>query len=342
MEKSMSRILVETVVKKALKSIKDSPERGIRNLVDMALQFSEGRFQQNFFVTTQAMLQNENSAYYGLVRDVVTYTDADRLFTFGMNLGYNGCTEGARRIRENEEKLGCNIPWTVMLQIDTQQFEENRQEYNALIREGESLGIYTWMLFPTEHTQEVFSLVKGHPDSAFCIFCEAEDIASAFIEEAAECKNLMLVIRYSENVGDICHALRERGLLYSVWYQYSQKDTEIIINGDLFSSTQQVSPTFTVLLPETSCPEEVRRLVYQETKRARSEQNFRTLTWELQSDNCLIDTIISGDACSVCFDKSGVLCDWSGKIGNGQYNLFQSSLAEMLRSACPKKAGENL
>lgn len=340
MEKSMSRMLVETVVKKALKSIKESPERGIRNLVDMALQFSEGRFQKNFFTVTQTMLQNENSAYYGLVRDVVAYTDSDRLFTFGMNLGYNGCTEGARRIRENEVKLGCNIPWTVMLQIDAQQFEENQQEYNAMIREGESLGIYTWMLFPTEHPQEVFSLVKDYPDSAFCIFCEAKDITSAFIEEAAECKNLMLVIRYDENADDICSAVRERGLLYSVWYQYSQKDTEIIINGDLFSSTQQLSPTFTVLLPEKSCPEEVRRLVYQEVKRARSEQNFRTLTWELQRDNLLIDSIISGDGCSICFDKNGNLYDWSGKIEN--YNLFQNDLAEMLTAAYLKKVGESV
>lgn len=76
----MSRLLVETVVKKSLKGIKDSPERGIRNLVDMALQFSEGRFQKNFFTMAQIMLQNENSAYYDLVRETVTHTDTDRLF----------------------------------------------------------------------------------------------------------------------------------------------------------------------------------------------------------------------------------------------------------------------
>ena len=340
MEESMSRMLVETVVKKALKSIKDSPDRGIRNLVDMALQFSEGRFQQNFFITTQTMLQNENSAYYGLVRDIVTYTDTDCLFTFGMNLGYNGCTAGARRIRENEEKLGCNIPWTVMLQIDTQQFDENQQTYSKLIDEGENLGIYIWMVFPTDQPQKVFSLAEDYPGSAFCVFCEAKDITSAFIDEAVECKNLMLVIRYDENVDDTCNALRERGLLYSVWYQYSQKDTEIIINGDLFSSTQQVSPTFTVLLPEASCPEEVRRLVYQEVKRARSEQSFRTIAWELQNDNSLVDSIISGDTCSVCFDKVGNLCDWSGTIEN--CNLFQSNLTEILTAAYHKKVGESV
>ena len=105
MENSISKILVESVVKKTLKAMKENPDRGIRNLVDMALQFSDGRFQKDFFAAAQTMLQNENSAYYRLVRDVVTYADADRLCTFGMNLGYNGCTVGAQRIRENEKKI---------------------------------------------------------------------------------------------------------------------------------------------------------------------------------------------------------------------------------------------
>ena len=49
MGESMTRILVKTMVRKTIRDIKDSPERSIRNLVDMALNFSEGRFQQDFF-----------------------------------------------------------------------------------------------------------------------------------------------------------------------------------------------------------------------------------------------------------------------------------------------------
>ena len=45
MENSVSRILIETTVRQTLKGIQEDPERSIRNLVDMALQFSEGRFQ---------------------------------------------------------------------------------------------------------------------------------------------------------------------------------------------------------------------------------------------------------------------------------------------------------
>ena len=77
-------------------------------------------YVQNFFTTAQIMLQNENSAYYQLVREVVSHADTDRLYTFGMNLGYNGCTVGAQRIRENEENLGCNIPWPGPIQVSTE------------------------------------------------------------------------------------------------------------------------------------------------------------------------------------------------------------------------------
>ena len=71
MENSMSRMMVEIVVRKALKSIKDDPERGIRNLVDMALQFSSEEISKRLFSAAQTMLQNENSPYYGLLRDLV-------------------------------------------------------------------------------------------------------------------------------------------------------------------------------------------------------------------------------------------------------------------------------
>ena len=78
MENSMSRILIETTVRQTVKGIKENPKRSIRNLVDMALQLSAGRFQQRFFATAQKMLQND--------------------------LGYNGCTIGTRLILENEKK----------------------------------------------------------------------------------------------------------------------------------------------------------------------------------------------------------------------------------------------
>ena len=110
MENSMSRILIETTVRQTLKGLQDDPKRSIRNVVDMALHFSDGRFQSRFFRTAQTMLEHEDSAYYALVEDAANHIDPEHLVTFGMNLGYNSCTWGAQRIRTNEAQLGFNIP----------------------------------------------------------------------------------------------------------------------------------------------------------------------------------------------------------------------------------------
>lgn len=74
MENSMSRILIETTVRQTLKELRENPKRSIRNLVDMALQFSDGRFQSQFSKTTRTMLENENSAYYTLIADAAKDT----------------------------------------------------------------------------------------------------------------------------------------------------------------------------------------------------------------------------------------------------------------------------
>ena len=333
----MSRLLVGSIVKRTLKEMKENPDRGIRNLVDMALQFSDGRFQEDFFTTVQTMLQNENSAYYQLVREVVTYADNDRLYTFGMNLGYNGCTVGAQRIRENEKNLGYNIPWTVPIQVGTDNFADKELKYQTAIRSGEKLGIYSWMLFCGSQPKCVLPLVKTHPDSAFCLFCEPEGLTSEFLDEAGESYNLMLVIRYDEDAGDLCSQLRDLGLLYSSWFSYGQKDLQSIVNGDLFYSVQQLSPVFTVLLPQRDCPDVIQQLVYQIVLQARKEQRYHTMLWDFCGDTGAVDQIISGDACSVFFDKDGNLRDGSGSVNSEHLNLFQNDLKDIFVSACPKK-----
>lgn len=118
MENSMSRILIETTARQTLKGLKENPKRSIRNLVDMALHFSEGRFQSRFFQTAHTMLEHEESAYYTLIEDAVNHIETEHLVKFGMNLGYNSCTWGAQRIRMNEKRLGFNIPWTVLFLMD--------------------------------------------------------------------------------------------------------------------------------------------------------------------------------------------------------------------------------
>lgn len=74
-----SRIIIKTFVRTALKDADESPERCTRNLVDMALHFSKGRFQQEFFEMARTMLNNDNSPYYPLIEDTLRHMDKEKL-----------------------------------------------------------------------------------------------------------------------------------------------------------------------------------------------------------------------------------------------------------------------
>ena len=339
MEKNMSRILIETVVKTTLKNLKEDPERSIRNLVDMALHFSDGRFQHSFFQTAQTMLENENSPYYALVRNLISYADTEHLFTFGMDLGYNSCTYGAQQIRQNEKRLRHNIPWTILLQTgDLSPVQLG--SYSTAISEGEGLGIYTWMLFPTADHEKVLDLIRDHPDSAFFLFCAPEDLSASLLDGFSELKNIMPVLRYREEQTEGYARLRALGVPYCAWLPYGEDDLAAIQDGEVFLGVQQAKAAFTALVPRQGCPEEVRLQVQQAVERARNEQHYQTIPWELEQDNQRVDEIISDDACTVCFDQGGHLLDSDGSPTCPDLCLFDRGLTEVLRLACPKGTAE--
>lgn len=336
METNMPRVLIETIVKKALKEINDSPERSVRNLVDMALNFSEGRFQSRFFETAQTMLKNESSPYYELIRDTVAYVDAEHFAGFGINVGYNGCTVGAKKIRAAEEAQGFNVPWSISLCIDTQQFPDRQERYHRVIEQGEALGVYVWLLFAKGAPRELLTLPARHADSAFVLFCAPQDITPPFLDAAAALHNIMLAIRLADSTPQACDLAREKGLLYSVYHCYGAEDTAAITGGALLRATEQLHPIFTILLSDSECSDAARQQVYAYVKQARNEQQFQTLPWEAALDGSFVDSIISQNACSLGFDEAGQMITLYEKKPQDCFNLFHNDLPLILQRAFPK------
>lgn len=331
MKNNTSRIIIETMVRKAIRDIKESPKRSMRNLVDMALNFSDGRFQQHFFSVTQAMLKNENSPYYELAQNVVNHVDTDRLVRFGVNLGYNSCTRGAKVIRKIEEKQGFQIPWMLTLHLDTENWQTRTERYQSIIGQGEELGIYTWQLFADHYPECALSLVAEHPDSAFIVYCHHNEVTEQFLDEACELDNLMLAVRYEESAEEFCQILRERGMLYSVYYAYSAEDTVPILSDDLFYGIEELGPTFAALVPAVNCPTETRTAVTAHIRKLREEQRFPMLPWEAISDCLMVDGIISGDACVMAFDESGYLHRCDSGDEKTDWCLFDEELKDIFR-----------
>ena len=174
MARDISRVLIETVVRKMLREAKDSPERSIRNLVDMALYFSDGRIQRNFFTVAQEMLRNERSAYYPLLRDVLANVDEDRLLDFGMVMGYQGFVRGSKAIRAAgaEDIAGgevysraenCHAPLTLLLPEAACPEEAQRKVYGSVVSERQRQAYRTIPWEAVRDGELVDGVLSGGP-----------------------------------------------------------------------------------------------------------------------------------------------------------------------------------
>lgn len=336
MTDSMNRLMVRTIVKKAIRDIKTDPERTTRNLIDMALNFADSRFQQQFYSSAQRLLANEKSGYYALVKDTLTQVNEETLLTFGMNVGYNGLYEGSRRIRKAEAEQGYNIPWTISMTITEGKVYDH---HHRTMEQGERLGIHTWQLFSNHGIFECMMLAERHPDSAFVIFCDSGEICLRVLDYADDIHNIAIMVPFDKDADIICDMLRISGILYGLYDTYTEKDLEAIENSELLQEMEPLHPAFTILKPQFPCQKELRSRVYDWVTRARMEQTFQTIPWDLYGDMLLVDSVISDNPCWVGFDEYGQLHTQDGIDRTHGLNIFINDLPAVLKQAFPKKKG---
>lgn len=331
MGSDLTRITIETTIRNALKNSAGSPDRCVRNLIDLGLHFSKGRFQKKVFTIAQKMMSRTDSAYYTLLQDLLANTDSDRLLTFGINLGYNGCTRGARKIREIEAREHFDIPWALTLAIDCDYLEQHEDVYHSVIREGKALGIYNYFIVPDGNPLAMLPLLQEHRDCAFILMLAGEQVTDTLIEQCQEIKNVLFSIRLDKKSASVCAALRRGHLLYAVHRGYSEKDLEAVTAGQWLEKALPLYPTFIFLFPKPHCPTDVRQKIYQYILSVRTGQEYPVIPMEFYEDQLQIDRIISDDGCSVMFDAHGNIYTNSGIRTGDHFNLFQNKLKDILK-----------
>lgn len=334
MKKSMNEVMVRTIVKKAIRDLKTDPERTIRNLVDMALQFADSRFQQEFYASAQRLLSDEKSGYYALVKDTISKINEETLLTFSMNLGYNGLYEGGRTIRQVQEQYGYHIPWSLSLAVGE---DSIRDSHHRLIDQSEALGIHTWHLFSNHGIYECLTLAQCHPDSSFVIFCGKQEIDLTVLDYADDIHNIALFIPYDEDADVLSELLRASGMLYGIYHSYTEDTLPELESGALLRDIQQLHPAVVVFMPRFHCQQQLRDRVYTWITGTRLAQECHTIPWELYSDSLQVDEILSGSLCWVGFDSYGQLNTDTGICREPGLNLFEQDLPAILKQAFPQK-----
>ena len=337
----MTRALIETLARKALRDMKDSPERSMRNFVDLGVQFTEGRFKEEFLNTVQELLQDENSAYYKLATDAIYHTEHENLLTFGLNICYDSCTVGAKTIQRIEANEGFYVPWTLYIKVNDEAYSTWKPIYEKTVKHGKKLGIHTYLLFSRNHHEQLLPLISSNKDCAFVVFCKPETVTEKLLDDLVGCNNLMISVEFCEQTDETAHAcalLRGRKMLYSIYMMYNDETAHRITEDYPWCDTEEQHAPLTITIPSSTCSKSVSNAVYNIVYKVRKAQRYATVPWDGYTDNRFIDSVISDCALMAGFDEQGYLHTVEGCKKNDNLNLLKAELKDILRRAFPKKA----
>ena len=304
--KSFTRVLIETAVERGIRDVTDDPKRSLRRLAELGRQYSEGRFQKVTFGHIANLLKNDDSPYYKMLEDFLANVDHSSIKTFGLNIGYDSWTYGARIIRKESESRGYMLPWIVQIHYDdTARHGISAGDINTLICRLKPLGINTYIIV-REHGADpdpaLSETISSHPECAFFMFVNDARISSEETEMLKKTGNTVISVNIAEECAhDTCRLLREKKALFVIHYAYTRDEAEDLFDEDLIEAWLSYGSAFIFLIQRDGDDGPAGEFA----RRSRMDQKYPILIWDLYSDIRLINEMISDTPFILEIDSSG-------------------------------------
>ena len=111
----VTRSVIRLELARAFRGMESNPKRTLRKLADLGKVCARGSVQKEIFGIFQQCLRYKDSPYFSVMQNLVRNVSAENLTTFGMNLGYNSWTDGAKKIRAKKDNEGILTSWIQIL-----------------------------------------------------------------------------------------------------------------------------------------------------------------------------------------------------------------------------------
>lgn len=326
----LARAMAETLVNKVVMDIKSDPERGLRNIIDLALMVPRGKFSQNLFGIVQRILADEKSAYYTLVKKVAGNVDSENLKKFTFNIGYNSCTCGARYIRSNTNTLGFPIPWSISINMS---FSDNSTgAIKKIISEGKSLGIYLYMIYGKNCIANSMSeIYRDNDECAFIIFADSDEISD--INKLEGINNILISINGSDRkiMAQAADSLHRYSRFFACHRFYNDSNIDLLTSDKELESAEDFTNSFVFYLPEDNCSIDGCIKMKSCLRSLRDSQKYAYIPIDLRSDLPEIDDTICKNSYSIYFREDKRISISNGLILNKVYDISTCSLSDILK-----------
>ncbi len=311
---SITRVMIEHAVDRGLQEMEDDPKRAIRKMADLGRQFSTGRFNEVIYGIFTKLIEDENSAYYTLMNQLLDGTDHGMLKRFCINVGYDSWTYGARTLRAQSEKLGMALPFAMVFHYNAANETGcgmTAARIGEIVRESHDYGLNTYAIIQEGtacSAEALMPVFRDNPHSGFFYFLDAGDVTSAQIHELLKLGNVVISVNAeSPHAAATCAVLKACGLLYAVHRYYDEAEAE---NPSEAIADKMVAfgSSFVFALQKDDCRISAGAAI----RRARMEQAYPCFIWDLYGDIEEISGILVDRRILMTVDADGsvrCLCD---------------------------------
>lgn len=211
-DKSVKENVESFAVKKALSYLGDNPEKCFPKLLAWADKFDKGDLYKSQRDAFRTVLNNPDSNWYQLIRNIWTDIDPDVRKVAFENFIVNSALLGTRRQNKAKEEYGCNIPWAILLDPTTacnlkctgcwaaeygHQLNLSYETIDNIIKQGTAFGTYMYIYTggePLVRKKDLIRICEEHPDCVFLSFTNGTLIDEQFANEMLRVKNFFPAI----------------------------------------------------------------------------------------------------------------------------------------------------
>lgn len=216
---------------------------------------------------------------------------------------------GAKVIRAYEKENGVNVPWTLLIHLDTP--TDKPLNLSELVRQGQALGIYTYFVFvgnAAANLDDILHVAAQYASSAFLLLAGDEATNQRMAENDALSPNTVFVPRGGgEGYNSISEMLAQKKRMFGLNCEYNATNAEFLLSDAFLETVTAQGYPFLFLIAAPDCDGATRALVYQRMLAIRSVARYPLFPIDLLTDVQQVDHIISDERCMLELNADGSL-----------------------------------
>ena len=210
----ISMQMKKAALRTAMGYIEKNPENNMLKLMDWVDKLA-GDGPDSFPAQRAAfrnVLNEPGCGMHQLILNVLRDVDNSVIRTAFENFFLNACLIGWPRQEQYREKLGCSIPWAILMDPTSacnlrctgcwaaeygNKLNLTYNELSGIIRQGKELGTYMYIFSggePLVRKQDILRLCEEHSDCQFLAFTNATLIDEEFAREMLRVRNFIPAI----------------------------------------------------------------------------------------------------------------------------------------------------